>query len=102
MPRSCPGAAAGYKPRAASDALKGIVADHFEALLLLWDERFLKQHGRLHNRLQKLFDAFLRCGKGMKVVSSISSPAQDAVIEKILRARDEWEESWVDPPHPED
>jgi len=36
-----------------------------------------------------------RCGKEMKVVAAISSPAQDAVIEKLLRARNEWDPPWL-------
>jgi hypothetical protein len=35
-----------------------------------------------------------RCGKEMKVNAAISSPAQDAVIEKILRAHGEWDPPW--------
>ena len=34
------------------------------------------------------------CGQPMKVISAISSPAQDDVIEKILRARGEWDPPW--------
>ena len=30
------------------------------------------------------------CGKEMKVLAAITSPAQDEVIEKILRSRKEW------------
>ena len=32
-----------------------------------------------------------RCGGRMKVVAAISSPAHDAVIEKVLRARGGWD-----------
>jgi hypothetical protein len=35
-----------------------------------------------------------RGGEKMKVLSAISSPAQDAVLEKILRARGEWDPPW--------
>jgi len=31
------------------------------------------------------------CGKPMRAISAISSPEQDDVIERILRARDEWD-----------
>jgi hypothetical protein len=31
----------------------------------------------------------------MKVLAAISSPAQDQVIEKILRARGEWDPPWL-------
>jgi hypothetical protein len=31
------------------------------------------------------------CGKPMKFVAAITSPAQDEVIEKILRARGQWD-----------
>ena len=31
----------------------------------------------------------------MKVLSAISSPVQDDVIEKILRARGEWDPPWT-------
>jgi hypothetical protein len=34
------------------------------------------------------------CGKKMKVLWAITSPHQDAVIEKILRARGEWDPPW--------
>jgi len=34
------------------------------------------------------------CGQPMKVISAISSPEQDDVIEKILRARGEWDPPW--------
>jgi ribosomal protein S27E len=36
-----------------------------------------------------------RCGEKMKVLAAISSPAQDGVIEKILRARGEWDPPWL-------
>ena len=36
-----------------------------------------------------------RCGKSMVVLAAISSPAQGAVIEKILRARGEWDPPWA-------
>jgi hypothetical protein len=35
------------------------------------------------------------CGQRMKVIAAVSSPAQDAVIEKILRARGEWNPPWL-------
>ena len=34
----------------------------------------------------------------MKVIAAITSPAQDDVIEKILRARGEWDPPWLRPP----
>ena len=36
-----------------------------------------------------------RCGERMKILSAFSSPAQDQVIEKILRARGEWDPPWL-------
>ena len=36
-----------------------------------------------------------RCGRRMEVIAAISSPAQDGVIEKILRARGEWNPPWA-------
>ena len=62
------------------------------------------------------------CGKEIKVLAAITSPAQDDVIEKILRSRGEWappwlrsrsargppasdatsEDAWIDPPPPEE
>jgi hypothetical protein len=36
-----------------------------------------------------------RCGGHMKVLAAIASPAQDGVIEKILRARNEWDPPWA-------
>ena len=35
------------------------------------------------------------CGKEMKVLAAISSPAQDDVIEKILKARGQWDPPWL-------
>jgi len=35
------------------------------------------------------------CGKEMKILAAISSPAQDDVIERILRARGEWDPPWL-------
>ena len=35
-----------------------------------------------------------RCGSKLEVLSAISSPAQDDVIEKILRCRHEWAPPW--------
>ena len=41
-----------------------------------------------------------RCGKKMEIVSAISSPAQDDIIEKILKHLDLWDPPWkrVRPP----
>ena len=36
-----------------------------------------------------------RCGKTMKVIAAISSPAQDDVIEKILRCLNLWNPPWL-------
>lgn len=36
-----------------------------------------------------------KCGETMKLFAAISSPAQDEVIEKILRARGEWDPPWL-------
>ncbi len=36
-----------------------------------------------------------RCGKKMAVLAAISSPAQDEVIEKILKASGEWDPPWA-------
>jgi len=36
-----------------------------------------------------------KCGERMKVLAAISSPSQDGVIEKILRARGEWNPPWL-------
>jgi hypothetical protein len=35
------------------------------------------------------------CGKEMKILSAISSPAQDDVIERILRCRGQWDPPWL-------
>ena len=35
------------------------------------------------------------CGHEMKVISAVTSPHQDDVIEKILRARGEWNPPWT-------
>jgi Transposase zinc-binding domain/Putative transposase len=37
------------------------------------------------------------CGQPMKVLSAISSPEQDDVIERILKARGEWDPPWSRP-----
>jgi hypothetical protein len=39
-------------------------------------------------------EACPRCGTKMEVLAAFSSPAQDGVIEKILRARNEWDPPW--------
>ena len=51
-----------YRPRSASNPLKEIVEDALEDLLQFWDERFANEHGPLHPRVKKLFEAFTRCG----------------------------------------
>jgi len=38
------------------------------------------------------------CGKEMRTITAITSPAQDDVIEKVLRARGEWNPPWLRPP----
>ena len=38
-----------------------------------------------------------RCGARMEVLAAISSPAQDHLIEKILRSRGEWDPPWKRP-----
>jgi hypothetical protein len=38
-----------------------------------------------------------RCGKTMRVIAAISSPAQDDVIEKILKALKLWDPPWKRP-----
>ena len=35
-----------------------------------------------------------RCGNRMRVLAAISSPAQDEIIEKILRAKNQWDPPW--------
>jgi hypothetical protein len=35
-----------------------------------------------------------RCGTRMEILAAISSPSQDGVIEKILRARGQWDPPW--------
>jgi len=60
---SCPAdGATRYRPRSASNALKDIVEDGLDELLASWDDRFAKEHGPLHGRVKKLFEAFTRCG----------------------------------------
>ena len=34
------------------------------------------------------------CGKEMRVVSALTSPHQDDVIERILKSRGEWDPPW--------
>ncbi|MGH7378114.1 MAG: hypothetical protein ACREKK_11915 [Candidatus Methylomirabilales bacterium] len=55
-------AAPRYQPRAASNPLKEIVEDSLEELFRVWDERYEKIYGPLHRRVQKILEAFLRCG----------------------------------------
>ncbi len=62
MPAPPAEAAHGYRPRPASNDLKEIVENHLEELLRVWEGRFRKDHGPLHPRLKKLFEAFVRCG----------------------------------------
>jgi len=35
------------------------------------------------------------CGQPMKIISALTSPHQDAVIERILRSRREWNPPWL-------
>ena len=35
------------------------------------------------------------CGKPMRIISALSSPHHDDVIERILRARGEWDPPWL-------
>jgi len=51
-----------YRPRSASNALKEIVEDSLEDLLASWQERYAPEHGPLHPRVKKLFEAFTRFG----------------------------------------
>jgi len=51
-----------YRPRSASNPLKEIVEDSLGDLLASWDDRFASEHGPLHSRVKKLFEAFTRCG----------------------------------------
>ncbi len=37
------------------------------------------------------------CGERMRVVAAISSPAQDDVIERILKSRGDWDPPWMRP-----
>ncbi len=62
MPGTAAGVGLAYRPRSPSNALKDIVEDHLGELLRVWDERFRKDHGPFHPRLEKLFEAFGRCG----------------------------------------
>ena len=50
MPTS-PGAAPGYRPRAATNPLQELVEENLEALFRDWDARFREEHGPLHPRL---------------------------------------------------
>jgi hypothetical protein len=64
------------------------------------DSEFLRVRRRNWARLIKrvwLEDPTLcpRSGKTMKVISAISSPAQDDVIEKILRSLNLWDPPWL-------
>lgn len=52
----------GYRPRSAPNQLKDLVEEHYEELRRVWDERFAKDLGVLHPRVQKLFESFTRCG----------------------------------------
>ena len=36
-----------------------------------------------------------RCGKPLEIIAAISSPAQDEVIEKILKAKKIWDPPWL-------
>lgn len=38
------------------------------------------------------------CGQEMKILAAITSPAQDDVIERILRARGQWDPPWLKSP----
>jgi hypothetical protein len=62
MPRTAAGEGPAYRPRSPSTALKDVVEDHLGEILRVWDERYRKDHGPFHPRLEKLFEAFGRCG----------------------------------------
>jgi len=51
-----------YRPRGCTDELKEIVEDHLEELVRVWDERFYRDHGPLHPRVEDLLERFVRCG----------------------------------------
>jgi len=61
MPAPTP-ALPGYRPRPARNKLQDLVEDNVEELFRTWDERFRKDHGPLHPRLEDLFERFGRCG----------------------------------------
>ena len=49
----------------------------------------------LEERIELLDPQLCRgCGKPRRVISAISSPEQDDIIEKILRHRGEWDPPW--------
>ena len=65
-----------------------------------WDTDFLKKRRRGWAQLIRkvwLCDPELcdKCGARMKVVSALSSPVQDDLIEAILKARGEWSPPWL-------
>ena len=60
MPGTAAGVGLAYRPRSPSNTLTDVVEDHLGELLRVWDERYRKDHGPFHPRLEKLFEAFLK------------------------------------------
>ena len=55
-------AAAVYRPRSHTNALKEIVEDHLEEFLHVYDDRFRATYGPMHPRVRDLLEAYVRCG----------------------------------------
>jgi hypothetical protein len=89
----------GAPERAAVDAISGMAAGIATAGIDEGESGFVRVRRRNWARLiarTYLEDPEVcpQCGKRMRVLAALSSPAQDAVIERILKCRGEWDPPW--------
>ena len=54
-------AAAGYRPRSPTDALKAILENHLEEFLKGYDGRFRTTYGPMHPRVRDLLESYIPC-----------------------------------------
>ena len=54
-------AAAAYRPRSPTDALKAILENHLEEFLKGYDDRFRTTYGPMHPRVRDLLESYIPC-----------------------------------------